>query len=108
MRQQKGHFQQFQRKFLLHVLWHDASDYLQYVTTSANAIYQMLFAYSQYPKAFADNYRADGLPGSNGIPDVLDEAKWGLDWLLRMNPDKDTFFNQIADDRDHGVEPLLN
>lgn len=81
--------------------WHDASDYLQYVTTSANAIYQMLFAYSQYPKAFADNYRADGLLGSNGIPDVLDEAKWGLDWLLRMNPDKDTFFNQIADDRDH-------
>lgn len=81
--------------------WHDASDYLQYVTTSANATYQMLFAYSQYPKAFADHYQAKGLPGSNGVPDVLDEAKWGLDWLLRMNPDKDTFFNQIADDRDH-------
>jgi len=81
--------------------WHDASDYLQYVTTSANAIYQMLFAYSQYPQAFADSYQANGLPGSNGIPDVLDEAKWGLDWLLKMNPDKDTYFNQIADDRDH-------
>ena len=86
--------------------WHDASDYLQYVTTSANAIYQMLFAYSQYPQAFADNYKADGLPGSNGVPDVLDEAKWGLDWLLRMNPDKDTFFNQIADDRDHSFFKL--
>jgi len=81
--------------------WHDASDYLQYVTTSANAIYQMLFAYSQYPKAFGDHYQANGLEGSNGIPDILDEAKWGLDWLLRMNPDKDTYFNQIADDRDH-------
>ncbi len=81
--------------------WHDASDYLQYVTTSANAIYQMLFAYSQYPSVFADNFKADGSLGSNGVPDVLDEAKWGLDWLLRMNPDKDTFFNQIADDRDH-------
>jgi len=81
--------------------WHDASDYLQYVTTSANAIYQMLFAYSQYPQAFADHFQANGLEGSNGIPDVLDEAKWGLDWLVRMNPDKDTYFNQIADDRDH-------
>jgi endoglucanase len=81
--------------------WHDASDYLQYVTTSANAIYQMLFAYSQYPNAFGDHYQANGLEGSNGIPDVLDEAKWGLDWLLKMNPDKDTYFNQIADDRDH-------
>ena len=27
--------------------WHDAADYLQYTTTSANAIYQMLFAYQQ-------------------------------------------------------------
>ena len=61
----------------------------------------MLFAYQQNPGAFGDQYDANGLPGSNGIPDVLDEAKWGLDWLVRLNPDKDTFFNQIADDRDH-------
>jgi Predicted xylanase/chitin deacetylase len=81
--------------------WHDASDYLKYVTTSANATFQMLFAYQQNPAAFGDQYDANGLPGSNGIPDVLDEAKWGLDWLVRLNPDKDTFFNQIADDRDH-------
>ena len=81
--------------------WHDASDYLKYVTTSANAIFEMLFAYQQNPAAFGDLYDANGLPGSNGIPDVLDEAKWGLDWLVRLNPDKDTYFNQIADDRDH-------
>lgn len=81
--------------------WHDASDYLKYVTTSANAVFQMLFAYKQNPEAFGDFYDANGLAGSNGIPDVLDEAKWGLDWLVRLNPDKDTFFNQVADDRDH-------
>ena len=81
--------------------WHDASDYLQYVTTSANAVYQMLFAYSQHPEAFADNYKANGDEGINGIPDILDEAKWGLDWLVKMNPDSATYFNQIADDRDH-------
>ena len=81
--------------------WHDASDYLQYVTTSANAVYQMLFAYSQHPDAFADNYQANGDEGANGIPDILDEAKWGLDWLVKMNPDSATYFNQIADDRDH-------
>lgn len=81
--------------------WHDASDYLQYVTTSANATYQMLFAYQQNPSAFGDRYDAAGLPGANGIPDVLDEAKWGLDWLLKMNPAKEVMFNQLADDRDH-------
>lgn len=81
--------------------WHDASDYLQYVTTSANAVYQMLFAYTQYPNSFGDKYDAKGNEGANGIPDILDEAKWGLDWLVKMNPDKDTYFNQLADDRDH-------
>ena len=81
--------------------WHDASDYLQYVTTSANATYQMLFAYQQNPQAFGDYYDAAGLPGPNGIPDILDEAKWGLDWLDKMNPSYGMLFNQIADDRDH-------
>lgn len=81
--------------------WHDASDYLQYSTTSANATYQMLFAYQQNPTAFKDAYLANGNPGKNGIPDILDEAKWGLDWLYKMNPEKNIMFNQIADDRDH-------
>lgn len=81
--------------------WHDASDYLQYVATTSNAVYQMLFAYMQHPEAFGDEYDANGDEGANGIPDILDEAKWGLDWLVKMNPDADTYFNQLADDRDH-------
>lgn len=81
--------------------WHDASDYLQYTTTSANAIYQMLFAYKQNPSVYGDKYQANGLPGSNGIPDILDEARWGLEWLIKMNPAKNEMYNQIADDRDH-------
>ncbi|MFY9152301.1 MAG: glycoside hydrolase family 9 protein [Prolixibacteraceae bacterium] len=81
--------------------WHDASDYLQYTTTSANAVYQMLFAYQQNPSVFGDQYLENGLPGVNGIPDILDEARWGLDWLLKMNPAKNEMYNQIADDRDH-------
>jgi hypothetical protein len=81
--------------------WHDASDYLQYVTTSANAVYQMLFAYSKNPEIFSDHYNASGDKGSNAIPDILDEARWGIDWLLKMNPDSGEMFNQIADDRDH-------
>jgi len=81
--------------------WHDASDYLQYATTSANATYHLLAAYRDFPHAFADHQQANGLHGSNGIKDVLDEAKWGLDWLLKMHPEPHIMFNQIADDRDH-------
>jgi endoglucanase len=81
--------------------WHDASDYLQYLPTSANAVFQMLFAYRQNPESFGDVFDAAGLPGSNGIPDILDEAKWGMDWLLKMNPRPGEYYNQLADDRDH-------
>jgi peptidoglycan/xylan/chitin deacetylase (PgdA/CDA1 family) len=88
--------------------WHDASDYLQYVATSANATYQMLFAYQQNPTSFGDKHDAAGHPKSNGIPDILDEAKWGLDWLVKMNPSKDVMFNQLADDRDHSGLRLPN
>jgi endoglucanase len=81
--------------------WHDASDYLQYVTTSANAVYQMLFAYSRNPGVYNDHFDRSGNPGANGIPDILDEARWGIDWLLKMNPSEGEMYNQIADDRDH-------
>lgn len=83
--------------------WHDATDYLQYLTTSATTTYHMLFAYmeAEDKSVFKDMYDARGRKGANGIPDILDEAKWGLDWLVKMNPEDKVMFNQIADDRDH-------
>jgi endoglucanase len=81
--------------------WHDASDYLQYSTTSANAAYHLLMAYRDFPQVFGDQQLANGLDGKNGRADILDEAKWGLDWLLKMHPKKNIMFNQLADDRDH-------
>ena len=50
---------------------------------------------------FADRFNALGQPGANGIADVLDEARWGLDWMLRLHPAKDQLYHQVADDRDH-------
>ena len=81
--------------------WHDATDYLQYSLTSANATYHLLAAYRDFPDVFGDNFLANGLPGTNNVADVFDEAKWGLDWLLKMHPRADWMFNQLADDRDH-------
>ncbi len=81
--------------------WHDATDYLQYVTTSANATYHLLAAWRDFPDVFGDQYLANGLEGKNGKADVLDEAMWGMQWLDKMHPQSDWMFNQIADDRDH-------
>lgn len=83
--------------------WHDATDYLQYMTTSSTSIYQMAFAwkYTEDKSIFKDVYDASGRPGANGIPDLIDEIKWGLDWLDKMNPAPREMYYQIADDRDH-------
>ncbi len=81
--------------------WHDASDYLQYSTTSANATYHLLMAARDFPKTFTDTKLGNGLDGKNGLADILDEAKWGLDWLLKMHPKDNWLFNQLGDDRDH-------
>ena len=88
--------------------WHDATDYLQYVATSANATYLLLAAHRDFPSVFGDRHLANGLQGANDQADVLDEAMWGLEWLLKMHPRKNWMFNQIADDRDHAGFRLPN
>lgn len=81
--------------------WHDAGDHLQYLLTSGNSVCRMLFSYRENKGKFQDKVDKFGHQVKNGIPDVLDEAKWGLDWMLKMHPKPDQLFHQIADDRDH-------
>ena len=81
--------------------WHDAGDQLKYLITGSNATARMLKAYEMQPEKFGDKTNALGQPRPNGIPDVLDEAKWGLDWIHKMHAAPDQLFHQVADDRDH-------
>lgn len=81
--------------------WHDAGDQLKYLITSSYATAHMLKTYELYPENFKDVVDAVGKPGANGIPDILDEAKWGLDWMLKLHPSPDALIHQVADDRDH-------
>jgi endoglucanase len=89
--------------------WHDAGDQLKYLLTSSNATAQMLLAYQLVNQGdrrlsntmFADRFDERGLPGVNGSADVLDEARWGLEWMLRLHPEPQHLYHQVADDRDH-------
>ena len=81
--------------------WHDAGDQLKYLITSSNATARMLKAYELAPDKFGDKVNDLGQEQPNGIPDVLDEAKWGLDWIHKMHYGPDMLFHQVADDRDH-------
>ncbi|MFN3912105.1 glycoside hydrolase family 9 protein [Hyphomonas sp.] len=66
----------------LHGGWYDAGDYNQYTNWTADQCRTLLISYRENPEAWGDDF---GIPESgNSVPDILDEAKWGLDWLLRM------------------------
>lgn len=81
--------------------WHDAGDQLKYLITGSYATAHMLKAYQMFPENYNDRVDSLGEPGANGLPDILDEAIWGLQWILKMHPAPDLLFHQVADDRDH-------
>lgn len=81
--------------------WHDAGDQLKYLITASNATARVLLSFELARDKFKDMVDALGRPQPNGIPDVLDEAKWGLDWIHKLHPAPDQLFHQVADDRDH-------
>ena len=83
--------------------WHDAGDYIKFMITITNTTYFLLFAYKENPELFSDNYLADGMPGKNNIPDVLDEAKYGLDFIMKMHPEKNVLLYQVGGEEDHAT-----
>ena len=61
--------------------WHDAGDYGRYVVPGAKTVEDLFLAYEDF------DYTADdiGIPESgNGVPDLLDEARYELEWMLKM------------------------
>jgi hypothetical protein len=62
--------------------WHDAGDYNKYVNFCYNTLHDLLSAYKQNPGIWGDD---TGIPeSSNDVPDILDEIRWELNWLLKM------------------------
>ncbi len=63
--------------------WHDAGDYGKYVVNAGITVGTLLMAYEMFPQKFSqDNLN---IPESaNSIPDLLDEVRYELEWLLKM------------------------
>ncbi len=63
--------------------WHDAGDYGRYITAGACALAHLLYAWRMYPEAFEG--KSYDIPESgNGVPDVLNECRYELEWFLKM------------------------
>ncbi|MFE1665366.1 glycoside hydrolase family 9 protein [Microbacterium sp. P02] len=70
--------------------WYDAGDHGKYVVNGGIAVSQLLSTYerTRYSPTATASALADGtlnVPESaNGVPDVLDEARWELEWMASM------------------------
>ncbi len=78
----------------LHGGWFDAGDYNKYTAWTASYVTSLLGTYSEKPRIWTDDFN---IPESgNGVPDLLDEVKWGLDWLVRMQNDDGSVLSVIG------------
>lgn len=66
----------------LHGGWFDAGDFNRYAPWAGHDIVVLLNAYRAHPGIWGDD---TNIPESgDGVPDLLNEVKWELDWLVRM------------------------
>lgn len=63
--------------------WYDAGDLNKYIVNSGISTYTLLAAFENYKSHFV-NKNLNIPESTNGLPDILDEAIWNLDWMLTM------------------------
>ena len=74
--------------------WHDAGDYGKYTGPGAVTAAHLLYAWKLFPDGCPD--RLDLPETGNGLPDILNEARYELDWLLKMQRDDGAFHHKLA------------
>jgi len=81
--------------------WYDAGDFNKYTAWTADYVTSLLRAHETRPQAFDDDL---GIPESgNGIPDILDEVRFCLEHLLRLQEDDGSVLSIV--DLDHASPP---
>lgn len=83
--------------------WYDAGDYGKYVNAGATAVSDLLWTYELFPTQFPDGQL--NIPESgNGVPDLLDEVRWELDWMLKMqDAESGGFYHMVQPNEDTAV-----
>lgn len=74
--------------------WHDSGGYGKYTVCTCVTLGHLLYAYSLFPESFSES---TGIPESgNGVPDILNECRVGLEWLLKMQARDGGVYHKVA------------
>ena len=78
--------------------WHDAGDYGRYVVPGSVTVADLLLIYEQQQKQFDTSYGDEfQIPESgNAIPDLLDEARYELEWMLKMQETTGGVYHKVT------------
>ena len=78
--------------------WYDAGDYGKYITTAAITSAELLLAYEAHPDHFTKGqlFFPKGVKGEAGMPDLLSEVKYELDWMRKMQRSDGSTFHKVA------------
>lgn len=77
--------------------WHDAGDYGRYISPAAVAVGHLLYAYMLFPSGFGESLH---IPESgNGVPDVLNECRYELEWMLKMQDAEGGTYHKLTAER---------
>jgi endoglucanase len=63
--------------------WHDAGDYGRYIVNSGITTGTLLWMYELFGSKLK-NTKLDIPESGNGTPDILNEIRWNLEWMLTM------------------------
>ena len=77
--------------------WHDAGDFGRYISPAAVAVAHLLYAYQLFPESFKESLN---IPESgNGVPDVLNECRYELEWMLKMQDEEGGAYHKLTAER---------
>jgi len=84
--------------------WYDAGDFGKYVNAGATALSDLFWTYEMF-KGQMENYDFNIPESENGIPDILDEARWELEWMLKMQEIvSGGFYPRVQSDDDNNIK----
>ncbi len=74
--------------------WHDSGGYGKFSVCTSVTLGHLLYAYILFPESFREE---TGIPESgNGVPDILNECRVGLEWLLKMQARDGGIYHKVV------------
>ncbi len=81
--------------------WYNAGDYGKWTHCAAITVAHLLWLF----RLDSDAFQSDTIiipESGNGIPDILDEARWGLVWLMKMQQSDGSVYHKVDSEPNFG------